>query len=411
MEIYTDSDWASDKQTRRSVSCSTIFLGGCLLFSASRTQKLVSLSSAEAEVYACSSGASDGLLLARLVSWMSGFKTTIYLFTDSSGARGILQRQGVGRVRHLSCRILWLQDLICNGSIKLCTIAGAMNPADIGTKRLPASRMRSLMSLLGMYNVATGAVGGAEDPGHLFQKKHHVMTILSVLGLLQMKGCDENESRDLPNASRSIMAFTVMLGFMFLLFWFWLRRDGQANADANVENEPNTEPSAATISDPTVLDETAAGEIPSELARHQRVQPTVDGYLVWLIERCCRRRDNADTVERRLLHEEGPDDNFRAAADRTLGNMSDISDDENSPNYERIHAEHASVDQAMIAYNFVLALHCNQVQHRAQGSVRMLTPCTMPLVLDVLFPMPTLMMMQKAQNPKVRQGPKRMNAI
>ena len=78
------------------------------------------LSSAEAEVYACSSGASDGLLLARLVSWVSGFKTTIYLFTDSSGARGILQRQGVGRVRHLSCRILWLQDLICNGSIKFC---------------------------------------------------------------------------------------------------------------------------------------------------------------------------------------------------------------------------------------------------------------------------------------------------
>ena len=76
---------------------------------------------------------SDGLLLARLVSWLNGFKTTIYLFTDSSGAR--------------------LQDLICTGSIKLCAIAGAMNPADIGTKRLPASRMRSLMSLLGMYTV------------------------------------------------------------------------------------------------------------------------------------------------------------------------------------------------------------------------------------------------------------------
>ena len=53
---------------------------------------------------------------------------------------------------------------------------------------------------------------------------------------------------------------------------------------------------------------------------------------------------------------DGPDDNFRAAVYRTLGNMSDISDDENSPNYERIHAEHASVDQTMIAYNFVLAL-------------------------------------------------------
>jgi len=70
MEIFTDSDWASNKETRRSISCSTIFLGNCLLYSSSRTQKLVSLSSAEAEVYACSSGASDGLLLAGIISWM-----------------------------------------------------------------------------------------------------------------------------------------------------------------------------------------------------------------------------------------------------------------------------------------------------------------------------------------------------
>ena len=69
MEIFTDSDWASNKETRRSISCSTIFLGNCLLYSSSRTQKLVSLSSAEAEVYACSSGASDGLLLAGIISW------------------------------------------------------------------------------------------------------------------------------------------------------------------------------------------------------------------------------------------------------------------------------------------------------------------------------------------------------
>lgn len=34
--------------------------------------------------------------------------TKIHLYTDSSGARGILQRKGVGRLRHLSCRILFL---------------------------------------------------------------------------------------------------------------------------------------------------------------------------------------------------------------------------------------------------------------------------------------------------------------
>ena len=79
---------------------------------------MISLSSAEAEVYAASSGSSDAILLARILTWISGKRTSIYVYTDSSGAKGILQRR-VGRLRHLSCRILWLQDLVSNGSLKL----------------------------------------------------------------------------------------------------------------------------------------------------------------------------------------------------------------------------------------------------------------------------------------------------
>ena len=97
LEIFT-GDWASDRNIRRSVSCCVMFLGSCLLFSASRTQK-VSLSSAEAEVFACSSGASDGILLSRLIGWLIGRRTWMFIYTDSSGAKGILQRQGVGRLQ------------------------------------------------------------------------------------------------------------------------------------------------------------------------------------------------------------------------------------------------------------------------------------------------------------------------
>ena len=74
LEVYTDSDWASDRTTRRSISCCIISYGQCLLYSASRTQRVVSLSSAEAEVYACSSGASDSILLARF-DYMADWKT------------------------------------------------------------------------------------------------------------------------------------------------------------------------------------------------------------------------------------------------------------------------------------------------------------------------------------------------
>ena len=111
LEGFTDLDWASDRNSRRSVSCCIICFGRCLLFSASRTQKVISLSSAEAEVYAASSGSSDAILLARILTWISGKRTSIYVYTDSSDAKGILQRRGVGRLRHLSCRILWLLEM------------------------------------------------------------------------------------------------------------------------------------------------------------------------------------------------------------------------------------------------------------------------------------------------------------
>ena len=90
LEVFTDSDWASDRVSRRSVSCCIVMFRKCLIYSASRTQKIISLSSAEAEVYACSSGASDAILLARLLTWITNKRTHIYIYTDSSGAKGIL---------------------------------------------------------------------------------------------------------------------------------------------------------------------------------------------------------------------------------------------------------------------------------------------------------------------------------
>ena len=59
VEVYPDADWASCKDDRRSISSCTVFYGGCLLHSSSRTQKIVSLSSGESERYAAASGACD----------------------------------------------------------------------------------------------------------------------------------------------------------------------------------------------------------------------------------------------------------------------------------------------------------------------------------------------------------------
>ena len=66
-------------------------------------------------------------------------------------------------------------SLVADGTIKLACVAGASNPADIGTKRLPSSRLRSLMSLLGMFNMTTGLVEGADDPGRIYTRNRMYM--------------------------------------------------------------------------------------------------------------------------------------------------------------------------------------------------------------------------------------------
>ena len=55
VEGFNDADWAADRQTRRSVSGSVIFFGTCMVYSSSRTQKVVFLLSAESETYAAAS--------------------------------------------------------------------------------------------------------------------------------------------------------------------------------------------------------------------------------------------------------------------------------------------------------------------------------------------------------------------
>ena len=161
LECFSDSDWASNTKTRRSISSGYLCWGSALLYSSSRTQRVVALSSGEAEVYASSSAACDAVLLARILNFITGCEVLILHLLDSSAARGILRRQGVGRIRHLSCRILWLQQLIKDRrdfcakdsdatlpimAHEVSAVSGLKNIADLGTKRLGKKRLIELMS-------------------------------------------------------------------------------------------------------------------------------------------------------------------------------------------------------------------------------------------------------------------------
>ena len=84
LETQSDSDWASSKGHRRSVSSSMVFVAGNLLYSASRCQRLVSLSSAEAEVHAATSTMRDGIFARLLIEFCTGHMPQVHHHLDQA---------------------------------------------------------------------------------------------------------------------------------------------------------------------------------------------------------------------------------------------------------------------------------------------------------------------------------------
>ena len=67
LNVFVDSDWAGCPQTRRSTSGFVITLLGATINYGSRTQATIALSSAEAELYAINTGATEALHLRNLL--------------------------------------------------------------------------------------------------------------------------------------------------------------------------------------------------------------------------------------------------------------------------------------------------------------------------------------------------------
>jgi len=60
----------------------------------------------------------------------------ITLETDSSAAKSFAARRGLGKMRHMEARYLWLQGEVLKKTMKVLKVKGEENPADLMTKYL-----------------------------------------------------------------------------------------------------------------------------------------------------------------------------------------------------------------------------------------------------------------------------------
>ena len=138
IEAFVDSDWAGCRKSRKSTSGGILYLGGVAVRAWSSTQNVIALSSGEAEYYAALKGASSALGFQSMLKDL-GVSTSITLYTDSSAARGIIHRAGLGKLRHLETGYLWLQVAVKAKKLLVRKVLGTENPADLLTKHLSAA--------------------------------------------------------------------------------------------------------------------------------------------------------------------------------------------------------------------------------------------------------------------------------
>ena len=62
-----------------------------------------------------------------------GLEAEFELLTDSSAAKGIIMRQGAGRVKHLDIKSLWIQERENLGDLKVLKIPRLENVSDLLT--------------------------------------------------------------------------------------------------------------------------------------------------------------------------------------------------------------------------------------------------------------------------------------
>ncbi|CAE7034558.1 RE1 [Symbiodinium sp. CCMP2592] len=155
LEAFSDANWAV-----------------AFLYSSSRTQRVIALSSGESELLAATSTLCDALFVRQLLAFIADDEPPqIHHFLDASAAKGIMERSGVGRVRHLSVRVLWTQQLVADKIIMLRKVATSINVADLNTKGLSRSRMLMLLHIIGCWHTVHECFVGEDEIADLRYKQ------------------------------------------------------------------------------------------------------------------------------------------------------------------------------------------------------------------------------------------------
>ncbi|KAK2366753.1 putative mitochondrial protein [Trifolium repens] len=162
LSTFSDSDWASCPDSRRSVTGYSVFIGPSLISWKSKKQPTISCSSSEAEYRALA-------FTTREIQWLIYILQDLKcenvgpvpLYCDSKSAIAIAQNPTFHeRTKHIEIDCHLVREKLQSGVIQLVSVSSANNIADIHTKPLHPSVFHSLLSKLNLNDVYGSVCGG-----------------------------------------------------------------------------------------------------------------------------------------------------------------------------------------------------------------------------------------------------------
>lgn len=133
---YSDSEYGGDRDTRISVYGYKIYMNGALISWKSKSGKSVTLSSTEAEYFACSEAAKEVMFIKNVLETMGiEVKLPMIIKVDNTGAIYLANNYTAGqRTKHIDIRVHYVREYIHDGIIKIEFVRSENNDADILTK-------------------------------------------------------------------------------------------------------------------------------------------------------------------------------------------------------------------------------------------------------------------------------------
>jgi len=138
---FVDSDYASDKNDRKSVTGYLTTIGGCLVTWHSKKQNSITLSSTEAEYVAMSTATAEIKFVSSTLEEILGEPPPMpsIIYEDNTGAIFMAKNLAITqRTKHVDIRTRFINEMVLEGKLDIKHIRSVNNPADGMTKNLPS---------------------------------------------------------------------------------------------------------------------------------------------------------------------------------------------------------------------------------------------------------------------------------